>query len=341
MKKKYLINRTQSLFHAMKKLHNLKFKILFVVEKNRKLLGTVTDGDLRRGLIKFKSPEVQINKVMNKKPLVSYSSNIHQDVITKAKKKQINIIPILSKTNKLIDFTILKSFNDNFFDIPVLILAGGRGKRLLPLTLNTPKPMLKINGTPILEKIISRFASNGFKNFYISVQFKKEKIINYFKKKKLRANITYLKETKPLDTAGCLGLIPKKELRPVVVINGDVITDLNPKLLIDFHLKNKNDLTICVEKYVHKVPYGVMTEKNNKVISIDEKPEINQFVNAGIYIVGKKIYKNLSKNKKISMVSLINLYARNKRYRIQSFPMLEKIVDLGKIENFKKYKYQN
>jgi len=341
MQKRYLIDSTKKLITAMQRLHSLKYKILFVVDKNQKLIGTVTDGDLRRGLIKFKDTNTEIEKVMHKKPLFSYKMKIDKETKINAEKQKLNLIPVVSKTKKLLNFVVLKKYSLKINQFPILILAGGKGKRLLPLTINTPKPMLKVNGVPIIESIIEKFIYNGFEDFYIAVNYKKEKIVNYFKKKKIGANIIYLKETKPLDTAGCLGLLPKNENRPILVINGDVITNLNPSLLIDFHLKNKNDITICVEKYVHKIPYGVINERGKNFLMIEEKPEINYFVNAGVYIIGRNIYKNIKKKQRVSMVNLINRLSKNQKLKIQSFPLFDNIIDLGNIENYKKYKSKN
>lgn len=336
---KYLINENSSILLAIKKIKFLKHKTLLVVKKSKKLVGTITDGDLRRGFLKSNSFNLVIKEIMQKKPIFFYkkTNKINKKKLDLIFKRGAQIIPIINKTKKINDIQFINFKNLDKKNIsPVLILAGGRGKRLMPLTKYLPKPMLKINKRPIIENIIINFANHGFKKIYVAVNYKKEKIMNYLKDgKKYNLKIHYLIEKKKLDTAGCLGLLPKSEKSTVLIINGDVITNLNPKLLVEYHHKTQSDLTICSIKHKYKIPYGVIKYKKNKNIEILEKPYIENSINAGIYAISPKIYKKIKSNKKISMIEVINNFSKNNRIIIRNFPIFEKLIDAGDYKIFK------
>ena len=217
-------------------------------------------------------------------------------------------------------------------------MAGGLGKRMRPLTNKKPKPMLKINGVPILEKIILNFRDHGFKNFIISTYYKSKIISDYFKKgQKLQVNIDYINEKKPLGTAGSLSLLPKKIIEPIIVANGDVLTKLNPSILLDYHQHNKFDFTVASINHTYQLPFGSIDIKNNKIFNLEEKPNTVYKINAGIYVISSKIFKKMKKNINISMTNLIKTLILKKK-NVGAFPIYENWDDIGNKETYKKLK---
>ena len=205
------------------------------------------------------------------------------------------------------------------------------------LTANTPKPLLKINKTPIIEQQILNFIYQDFNNFHLLLNYKSNKIIEYFNKKDLGTNIYYIKEKKFLGTAGPLTLIKKNNISDnFIVINGDIVTKINFKDLLKFHMDNNNQATICLKKYSHQVPFGVYN-KMKRPFFIDEKPVQNYFVNSGIYVFKKEVLKYIKKNKKLEMNDFINLLFK-KRIRVETYVTKEIIYDIGDKSQYKKIK---
>jgi NDP-sugar pyrophosphorylase family protein len=215
-------------------------------------------------------------------------------------------------------------------------MAGGKGKRLMPLTQNTPKPLLTINDKPIVEYTIEAFIKNGFEDIILSVGYKSEKLINYFNSNKLLSKyITYINEDKPLDTAGSLSLISKKELKePVIVKNGDIITNVNYDELLKFHNNHNKPITICASEYKISIPFGSINSKDGVISEIIEKPTIKHHINAGIYVINPEIIKNMKKNIAISMVELLDNYISEGN--VIAYPLYESWIDIGSPEDFKK-----
>lgn len=209
-------------------------------------------------------------------------------------------------------------------------MAGGKGLRLYPLTKFTPKPLLKIDNIPIIERIIENFKKQGFYNFKISINYLGSMIKNYLKKKKnLNVKIKFISEKKFLGTAGSLSLINKNELKfPLILTNSDLISNINYKRLLDFHIKNKSDLTICVRNQIFEMPYGEIYLEGKKVLKIIEKPMSNSIINAGVYVLSKKILKFTETNKHLMMNELINISIKN-NCKILSFPIYENWIDVG------------
>ena len=218
-----------------------------------------------------------------------------------------------------------------------VIFAGGKGIRMGNLTKNIPKPLLKINNVPIIEQQMLNFMSQGFRKFFLLLNYKFNKITEYFDKKNIGANISYIKEQKYLGTAGPLSLIDKNNItNNFIVINGDIVTKLNFKDLLKFHIKNNNQVTICLKKYSHQVPFGVYNGKN-KTNLIEEKPVQNYFVNSGIYIFKNDILKYIKKNSKLEMNDFINLLFQ-KNIRIKTYVINEVIYDIGDKSQYIKIK---
>jgi dTDP-glucose pyrophosphorylase/predicted transcriptional regulator len=335
--RKTILNPISSISDAIYTLNKYGLGIILVTNDDHQLIGTITDGDIRRALIKHTSLNTSILNIMCKKPLTAHYKTKNNELLKIFSEHSIMQIPLINENNKIVGVKTLQSFlsrkkNDN----PVFIMAGGFGKRLIPLTENIPKPMLKIGGQPILEKIIKKFIDAGFYNFYISTFYKSHVIKEYFQNgSDWNVSIKYIEESKPLGTAGALSLLPYKNFKsPIIMINGDLITDLDINNIIYYHNQEQNVITIGAKKYEIEVPYGVIeTKEKNQVTSIVEKPKQNFFINAGIYVIEPNIIKKLDRDKLIDMPNWINKIVADK-YKISIFPIFEDWVDIGDRNEF-------
>ncbi len=316
---------------ALKKLNKNSMQILFVLNKKKKFLGTITDGDIRRSLIKKFKITNKLKGVINKNSIYAKEKISFEEAKLIMENNSIRYLPLLDNSNILKSFYSLEKQEVSKKNI-FFIMAGGYGKRLLPFTKKVPKPMLKIGNKPILEHIINGAKKNGFENIMISVHYLSKKIIKYFKDgKKFELHIKYIIENKPSGTAGSLRFVKKKTLLPIIVCNGDIIADLNYDDLLNFHIKKKSDLTMVVRNLVHKNPYGVVNLNKNRVASLDEKKDLVMNINAGIYILNPKVLRYLN-NQKIDMPDFINFLIKRKK-KIYSFPLKDNWIDIGTKEN--------
>ena len=328
-----IIHKDQNISEAITRITKSKIKMLFVVDKSNKLLGSVSSGDLRRSIRKRIDLNQSVQKIMFKKPM--YCKNKINDLSIM---DNFICIPIVNKKKEIVDFKFSKTLIKNKKNT-IFLMAGGKGTRLLPLTKKTPKPLLKIKGVPIIEKIILKFKSQGFKNFVISVNYLGTKIKKYLGDgKKLNVNIEYISEKKYLGTAGSLSLIDHKKTKfPIIVANSDLISEIDYNNLIDYHTKKKADITICAKNKFFEMPYGEIVEKNEEVQTIIEKPKIYHFVNAGVYVIEKKILKDSVRNKKLMMNEFITSQLK-KNKKVFCYPVYENWIDIGNKIDYKKNK---
>ena len=328
--KKALLKNGSSIRHAIENLNNSSLQIVIVLSKNRKFVGTITDGDIRRGFIKGLTVKSPINKIINRNSLFVNSKNNVNEVIKIMDKNEIRHLPILNKKNILTGLyvftTHLKNSNES---IPIIIMAGGKGKRLMPLTKNCPKPMIKINGKPVLEHIILKAKEEGFKNFFISIQYLGDKIKKYFLNgKKLGVNIKYLQESNPLGTAGSLNLARSFIKTNFLVINGDILSIVKFSNLLNFHNNHKADGTMTVRNHEIQHPFGVVKTKGVKIKNFEEKPILRSYINVGVYAFKPSIFKFLKKNRSFDMPEVFERLRKNNKKTIV-FPIHESWVDLG------------
>ena len=249
-------------------------------------------------------------------------------------KNGIRQIPILDDEKKVIDLITVKDIQNSVPQkLPiVVIMAGGLGSRLLPLTEKTPKPMLKLGDKPMLEIVLNNCIRVGLKDFYFAVNHLKDQIIQYFGDgSKWGVDIKYLEEEKPLGTAGALKLLNPKEDKPILVLNCDVITNLNIANLINFHYKYSSLATICVREHIERLAYGVVNLSNEKVISIQEKPSFRNYVNAGIYLIEPELLDFIQEGRLIDMPELLTL-AIEQNMNVSACPIHEYWMDVGQPE---------
>ena len=332
--KNNILNNNSSVATAIKILQESRYKTVIIISKDLKVLGTITDGDIRRGLLVGMSLSAKCHEVMNKKPKIALENdNLRINEILKTQ----TIVPIVNKKSEIIGMVNSEvSYAKKTMTNPVIIMAGGEGKRLMPLTTLTPKPMLPIKKKPLIHKIIDGLSDSGFKEIFISIHYKGDQLVDYFKDgKKFGVNIDYIREDKPLGTAGCLSLMNINNLKePVIVLNGDVLTNIDYRRLINFHQKSKKSFTLCAAAYDISFPYGTIELNKDSIINIEEKPIKKYLINAGIYVLEPNVIKEMQINKKIDMTTLVKKYIRRKQVTV--FPLHEFWIDIGNHEDYEK-----
>ncbi|MFD1037191.1 nucleotidyltransferase family protein [Virgibacillus byunsanensis] len=332
-----LVGPDQSIYDVMKIIDKSATQIALVVDEKEKLLGTVTDGDIRRGLLSKIPLDSSIKEVMNSEPKTITKSTKESQIYKLLVNKGLKFLPIVTEDNELIDVKTLEDINPvKERKNPVVLMAGGLGTRLLPLTEDTPKPLLKVGDKPILETIIENFISHNFNNFYISVNYQAEKIKDYFGDgKEWGCTIQYIEESKRLGTAGALSLVPKVHNEPMIVMNGDLLTKANFSKLIDFHEEYGATATMCVREYQETIPYGVIQSKNHKFLGVEEKPTFRYLVNAGVYVLNPEAMQYIPDNEFYDMPTLFGkLNEIEKETCI--FPIHEYWLDIGRLKDYEK-----
>jgi len=329
------LNINSTIKEALKIIDSGAMRIALVVDSENKLLGTLSDGDIRRGLLKNLSLDDVIEDLYSKNPTIASTNDSNERIIQKAISKQVYQIPIVDENNYLVDIVNLATLlNVSKKRNRVILMAGGLGTRLRPLTEDMPKPMLKVGNKPILETIIKNFANHGFVNITISLNYKGEMIKDYFGDgSKFGVNIDYVEETMRLGTAGALSLIENKPNEPFFVMNADLLTDVNFSNLLDFHSFANANATMCVREYEYQVPYGVIEVVESNITSIVEKPMQKFFVNAGIYVLSPKVFDYIPKNEFYDMPTLFNTLIEKEK-KVISFPIHEYWLDIGRMSDF-------
>lgn len=331
--KKLLIQKNETIYEAIKIIDSTDLRACFVTNKDNKLCGSVTDGDIRRGLLKKISFEEKIFKICNKKPKYVYEKNKN----VKKFSTDINCIPIINKNKKILGIKVLKKKTNRNIKT-ALIMAGGKGKRLLPLTKRVPKPLIKVNGKSLLESLIQKMDSEGIKNIKITLHHMADKVKNHLEKKKFDINsLEYLYEKKPLGTAGSIKLLKTNDDN-FLMVNCDVKLNVNFAKICDFHLSHNADITIISKRIINKSNFGILNLDTKFIVkSIEEKPVSTSYINTGAYILKKKISHLIKKDKKIDMDELIKI-AIKKKLKVISYPLYENWSDLGTISSLTKFK---
>jgi dTDP-glucose pyrophosphorylase len=308
-----------------------------VVSKTRELLGIVSDGDIRRGILAGVSLDSCVSEVMNTNPTIATKDASKQQLIKLMEAKEILSIPLVENGIVIGLHTLHDSLLVPKIDNPVFLMAGGFGTRLRPLTNYCPKPLLKVGDKPILEITLLNFIKSGFTNFYISTHYMPEMIRDHFGDgSKWGVNITYVHEEAPLGTGGALGLLPNNLPKlPLIMMNGDVLTNMNFLKLLDFHNRELADASMCVREYEYQIPYGVIQGANGKITSMEEKPTQLFHINAGIYVINSEIIEQVKKNEKIDMPTLLEnkIEAHGK---VLMFPIHEYWLDIGRLEDYQR-----
>ena len=331
------IKKDSSVKVAIEAIDKGAIQLCCVIDDNNILQGVISDGDIRRALLKGMNLNHDIAKVINKKPFtIKENGDAVEDEI-KMKEIGIRSAPIINDKSQLIGIKMLDKANLLFDrDNPIVIMAGGLGSRLYPLTKDLPKPMIEISGKPILEIIINKFANEGFKNIFLCVNYKSEIIKDYFKDgANFRVNISYIEEDKRLGTAGALSLINQKFDAPIIVTNGDILSKINFSQFVNHHIRQKAKASVAVREYSYEVPFGVIENEDGFIKNISEKPSQHFFVNAGIYVLQPELIKMIPKDEFYDMPSLINRLVKENE-QVASYLIREYWLDIGRNSELEK-----
>ncbi|WP_319543660.1 nucleotidyltransferase family protein [uncultured Pseudodesulfovibrio sp.] len=332
---KALISPTATIRNAVEALDKSSTQIALVADEQGMLKGVITDGDIRRGLLVGKNLESPAADIMKTD---FFSASEHEDqaaLLATMKEKEYRQVPLLDDANRIVGLrTLMDMVAPPQMDNWVILMAGGLGQRLRPLTEDCPKPLLTVGGKPLLKTIVDQFVEHGFRKFYISVNYRAEMVEDYFGDgSKYGVKIRYLREDKQLGTAGAVGLMPEEVDKPVFVMNGDLLTRVDFPGMLAFHKEQKSRATMAVRRFDIQVPYGVVNVENNIITHLEEKPTHKFFVNAGIYILDPDIVAGIPKDEYLDMPTLFSqLMAKGET--TAAFPIHEYWMDIGRKQDF-------
>ncbi len=335
---KILVNQSETLGKAIEVLDTGSQRIVLAVDADKRLVGVVTDGDIRRALIGGCNMTAPISDFMSREPTTALPSESKASILSIMKAKDILHIPLVDEEGIVVGLEKLQELtNSVLYDNPVFIMAGGFGTRLRPLTDTTPKPLLKIGDKPMLELILESFISQGFHNFYFSTHYKAEMIREYFGNgEKWGVKITYVHESEPLGTGGALGLLPEGIAdMPILMMNGDLLTKVSFSGLVDFHNTHGGEATMCVREYDYQVPYGVVSANSFRVKEIVEKPIHKFFVNAGIYVISPELRSQVDGTCVVDMPDLLQSRL-DEGVQVNIFPVHEYWLDIGQMADYER-----
>ncbi|KSO76558.1 alcohol dehydrogenase [Pseudomonas aeruginosa] len=333
---KALITLDSTIEDAITTLDRVAMRIVMIVNDQRQLLGTLTDGDVRRALLKQLPLNTPVGNVMCKTPRTAERDWGRERILSVMEKYSLLQLPIIDEKRKVIGLQTLHDLlNKPRLDNPVFLMAGGFGTRLRPLTHNCPKPLLKVGEKPILEIILERFIGAGFHRFFISTHYMPEMIREHFGDgSRWGVSIRYVHEETPLGTGGALGLLPHHEIdSPLFLMNGDLLTTLNFLNLLEFHTAHGGVATMCVREYEYHVPYGVVQSDGHRISSMVEKPVQKFFINAGIYLLSPGLVKSFKAGTRIDMPTLLEQEIERQQ-AVNMFPVHEYWLDIGRMEDF-------
>ena len=318
---------------AMRRLNKDSTMFQLIVSNDGKLLGTLTDGDIRRSIIEGKTAESTVMECMKKNPSKGkLSSPNDYKRLFNSVSSLIKFLPVVNHNN-ILKFILIEEYIKNYKS--ALIMAGGFGKRLGKKTKYIPKPLLKIGDKTVLENLLQKLEKENFNKIYISTFYLYQKIVGFVKNRKSKSIIKILIEDKPLGTAGCISLLDDEDKELVMVINADIVSDIDFNSISIFHNEKLNDITIPVSKYSHQIPFGVINfDKELNYKNLKEKPILDYFVMSGIYFLSRKVC-DLVKNEAIDMPDLIER-GHLLNFKIGIFPIYEYWKDIGSIEDLNK-----
>jgi dTDP-glucose pyrophosphorylase len=309
--------------------------ILLVVDTNERLLGTVTDGDIRRAILKGASLDDAIASIMNAAFTAVAPDVTVLGVLELMRTRCIRQVPVLDSIGRVVDLHYLPDLVDQ---APrpnwAVIMAGGEGRRLRPWTQTTPKPMLPVGDRPLLENLIELLVNHRFHRLFVSINYLGDQIVDHFGDgSRFGCDITYLQESKALGTAGALGLLPERPRDPLLVLNGDLLTDVNLSALMDYHADAGCSGTQCVLEYEVNIPFGVVKCQDGQVVEVEEKPRQTQLINAGIYVLSPSLLDLVPADQYLGMPELLSI-ARAGAHRVAAFPIRERWTDIGRPDDY-------
>jgi dTDP-glucose pyrophosphorylase len=316
--------------------------IALVVDEHRRLIATLTDGDLRRAVLAGLNLDLTIATLLKKNrsqgkpgPITLPINSAKETIIREMKARAIRQIPLVDEQGRVIELAVLDELvEEPTAPVHAVVMAGGYGKRMMPLTADTPKPMLRVGDQPLIERLVQQLKQAGISRVDISTHYKAEQISAHLGNgDAFGIEVGYVSEDHPLGTAGGLSLIPGDD--PLLVINGDILTALDFRALLNFHFEHGAEMTVAVREYGFDVPYGVVETDGVNVTAITEKPTVKFFVNAGIYLVSSLARQLIPSGQVFDMPQLIDMLVK-RGGRIISFPVWEYWLDIGRHEDYER-----
>lgn len=336
--KNVVLSKESTIRDAMRVIDQAALRIGLVCDERNKLLGTITDGDIRRGLLADCDMNDSVERIMNQNPLISKDADTHEQRLKLMDQHDLLAIPIIDDNYHVVGLeTLHQAMQPKKHDNPVFIMAGGFGTRLQPLTDHCPKPMLRVGDKPMLEHLINQFIKQGFHRFYISTHYMPELIHKHFGDgSQFGISVEYVYEDSPLGTGGALGLLPKNLPNlPLVMMNGDVLTKLNYAQLLHHHETQGFDATMCVREDEHRVPFGVIETEEQLIVNMVEKPTYRYKINTGIYVLNPEIITKVQVNQRIDMPTLLE-QGRQAGKRIGTYTSYDYWLDIGQMKDYQK-----
>ena len=331
------LSATDTLKSVLSCLQLNEHRLCVVIDDSGKIIGTITDGDCRRALLKGMSLETPAASIMNQQFVVVDESFSLDHVKLLMRSNAIDQVPIVDADRRFKDVVSVHSLinRSEKKTNPVLILTGGKGTRLRPLTHNIPKPMLPVQGKPMLELLINNLVEAGFENIFLSINYLGHVIEEYFGDgQKFSCNIQYLKEDIELGTGGPLKLLEKFANEPIVALNGDLVTEVDFAAALDFHSKHNFDMTVGICSYAVEIPFGVIHfAENGEISKIAEKPQHSFNINAGLYVIEPRVLQYVPENQFYPMTTLVN-QVRNDGKKVGAFPIHEVWNDVGVLAQY-------
>lgn len=331
------ITSLSTIREALEIIDSGAMQIAIVVDENDRLVGTLTDGDIRRGLLNNLGLDNSIESIIFKTPTIATLSNTKEEILQKALGKKLHQIPIVDDQYRVVGIKEIEELiRPRIKSNKVVLMVGGLGTRLHPLTENTPKPMLKVGNKPILQTIVEKFAEYGFINIVMCVNYKSHIIQDFFGDgSAFGVNIEYILEEQRMGTAGALSLLRSVPKEPFFVMNGDLLTNVNFEHLLDYHISQNSMATMGVREYDFQVPYGVVNVEGSRILSIQEKPIHKFFVSAGIYMLSPETLNMIPQNEFYDMPTLFEVLIKEDKRTI-SFPIREYWLDIGRMEEYER-----
>ena len=331
-----LLEDDQTIQKAAELLTENSLRIVLVVDQENRLMGTITDGDIRRALMAGSAMSSPATSVMQKSPIAVTQGEPQRKALQIMREKDLLCLPVLDPAGVVVGLeTVRGLLFEEQRPNPVLLMAGGFGRRLHPLTHDVPKPLLPIGETPILQTILEQLTEGGFSQFFLAVHYRSEQIRAHFGDgSKWGVRIKYLEERQPLGTAGALSLLDRTMIdAPLLMMNGDLLTRLDFGQLVDYHSEHGGLATICVREYDFQIPYGVVRGDGDQVTDITEKPVQKFFINAGIYVLEPGLLGQCRPDEAIDMPNLLR-QAVHDGHRVSMFPIHEYWLDIGRMEEY-------
>lgn len=335
--KQIVVSPETPLRDAIARIDGSGLQLALILDQDGRLLGILSDGDVRRAILQGCDLAVPTSSVMNGNPTAVPAHSTRNELLALMRRKVLHHIPLIDDEGRVVGLATMDDFT-GVTERPnwVVLMAGGLGSRLLPLTETCPKPMLRVGGKPILENILESFSEQGFRKFFFSVNYLADAVRDYFGDgSRWGVNIRYLHEDKRLGTAGALSLLPERPREPLIIMNGDLLTKVRFDSMLNFHVEHNAHATMAVRECDFQIPYGVVQLNGSKIAAIEEKPVQRFFVNAGIYTLSPEVFAHIPEKTFFDMPTLFDKLLAAGR-STAAYPLREYWLDIGRLEELER-----